>query len=330
MFEAADPEVFAWYVKSYGPEVNLFVDHSQIVQLECLRGGLGHPEPLGSGPDLQGLRRPSSAAEAFGHIVREPVGRGSLVRQRFVARHPRRRGEQQLVDAARPPAVGDDGGRHLRRRPRLARRPERNGRPGRSAAPSFPSMRRPVNISSFAALRPIRSGSRTDIPQIGAMPNFPCVSLNTADSPATMRSQPRTSSRPPVKQWPFTLAITGCGSASRASIVSAWYRGVGRLLARGDRSEVVAGTERTPGSRQDDTPRSSRSAQRSRRCARAARRTTPGLSAFSLSGRFSVIVTTPSASSRSTSSVTLRHDASSFLVCQPPRTLPLAFARAGR
>jgi phosphosulfolactate synthase (CoM biosynthesis protein A) len=40
MFEAADPEVFAWYIKSYGPEVNLFVDHSQIVQLECLRSGL--------------------------------------------------------------------------------------------------------------------------------------------------------------------------------------------------------------------------------------------------------------------------------------------------
>jgi phosphosulfolactate synthase (CoM biosynthesis protein A) len=40
MFEAAEPEVFAWYVKNYGPEVNLFVDHSQIVQLECLRSGL--------------------------------------------------------------------------------------------------------------------------------------------------------------------------------------------------------------------------------------------------------------------------------------------------
>ena len=40
MFEAADPDVFAWYVKNYGPEVNLFVDHSQIVQLECLREGL--------------------------------------------------------------------------------------------------------------------------------------------------------------------------------------------------------------------------------------------------------------------------------------------------
>lgn len=40
MFEAADPEVFVWYVKNYGPEVNLFVDHSQIVQLECLRSGI--------------------------------------------------------------------------------------------------------------------------------------------------------------------------------------------------------------------------------------------------------------------------------------------------
>jgi phosphosulfolactate synthase (CoM biosynthesis protein A) len=40
MFEAADPEVFEWYIKSYGPEVNLFVDHSQIVQLEALRSGI--------------------------------------------------------------------------------------------------------------------------------------------------------------------------------------------------------------------------------------------------------------------------------------------------
>ncbi len=40
MFEAADPEVFAWYIKNYGPEVNLFVDHSQIVQIECLRSGI--------------------------------------------------------------------------------------------------------------------------------------------------------------------------------------------------------------------------------------------------------------------------------------------------
>lgn len=40
MFEAADPQVFEWYVKNYGPEVNLFVDHSQIVHLESMRSGI--------------------------------------------------------------------------------------------------------------------------------------------------------------------------------------------------------------------------------------------------------------------------------------------------
>ncbi|HKH20840.1 MAG TPA: phosphosulfolactate synthase [Gammaproteobacteria bacterium] len=37
MFEAADPPVFEWYLKNYGNEINLFVDHSQILQLEGLR-----------------------------------------------------------------------------------------------------------------------------------------------------------------------------------------------------------------------------------------------------------------------------------------------------
>jgi phosphosulfolactate synthase (CoM biosynthesis protein A) len=46
MFEAADPEVFAWYIKNYGAEVNLFVDHSQIVQLECLRAGIWGTQSL--------------------------------------------------------------------------------------------------------------------------------------------------------------------------------------------------------------------------------------------------------------------------------------------
>jgi len=39
MFEGADPAVFEWYIKNYGNDVNLFVDHSQIVQLEALRSG---------------------------------------------------------------------------------------------------------------------------------------------------------------------------------------------------------------------------------------------------------------------------------------------------
>jgi len=40
MFEAAEPAVFSWYVKNYGIDVNLFIDHSQIVQLEGLRAGI--------------------------------------------------------------------------------------------------------------------------------------------------------------------------------------------------------------------------------------------------------------------------------------------------
>lgn len=40
MFEASDPQVFKWYIKNYGPEANLFVDHSQLVQLECTRQGI--------------------------------------------------------------------------------------------------------------------------------------------------------------------------------------------------------------------------------------------------------------------------------------------------
>ncbi len=40
MFEAADADVFSWNIKNYGAEVNLFVDHSQILQLECRRSGI--------------------------------------------------------------------------------------------------------------------------------------------------------------------------------------------------------------------------------------------------------------------------------------------------
>lgn len=36
----ANPEVFDWYIKNYGYTINLFVGHSQIVQLECLRQGV--------------------------------------------------------------------------------------------------------------------------------------------------------------------------------------------------------------------------------------------------------------------------------------------------
>ncbi|KAI0169100.1 putative sulfonate biosynthesis enzyme [Hypoxylon sp. FL1284] len=40
MFEAADPAVFNWYIREFGVDVNLFVDHSQIIQLAGLRAGI--------------------------------------------------------------------------------------------------------------------------------------------------------------------------------------------------------------------------------------------------------------------------------------------------
>ncbi|CAA3016282.1 protein HEAT-STRESS-ASSOCIATED 32 [Olea europaea var. sylvestris] len=51
MFEASNPKTSEWFIKQYGPKVNLHVDHSQVMNLECLRGGnLGknHVSVLGS------------------------------------------------------------------------------------------------------------------------------------------------------------------------------------------------------------------------------------------------------------------------------------------
>jgi phosphosulfolactate synthase (CoM biosynthesis protein A) len=81
MFEAADPEVFAWYIKNYGPDVNLFVDHSQIVQLECLRSGIwgtkslwgrvvtyaGSPEKVSGKEHGQALREKKTAKVPESH-----------------------------------------------------------------------------------------------------------------------------------------------------------------------------------------------------------------------------------------------------------------------
>ncbi|XP_050212847.1 protein HEAT-STRESS-ASSOCIATED 32 [Mercurialis annua] len=38
MFEASNAKTLEWFIKRYGPKVNLFVDHSQVIGLECLRG----------------------------------------------------------------------------------------------------------------------------------------------------------------------------------------------------------------------------------------------------------------------------------------------------
>lgn len=40
MFEAADPPVFTYHIQNQGARANLFIDHSQIVQLACLRRGI--------------------------------------------------------------------------------------------------------------------------------------------------------------------------------------------------------------------------------------------------------------------------------------------------
>ena len=37
MFEASDPPVFKWYLKQFGSNVNLFIDHSQIVEFTAWR-----------------------------------------------------------------------------------------------------------------------------------------------------------------------------------------------------------------------------------------------------------------------------------------------------
>lgn len=45
MFEAADPKAFKWYLKKYGPDVNLFIDHSQVFEYVAWRNQLwGDPE----------------------------------------------------------------------------------------------------------------------------------------------------------------------------------------------------------------------------------------------------------------------------------------------
>jgi len=40
MFEASDVHVFNWLIRQYGPEVNVFIDASQVSQLACARTGV--------------------------------------------------------------------------------------------------------------------------------------------------------------------------------------------------------------------------------------------------------------------------------------------------
>src|SRR5438445_11839700 len=59
-----------WYIKNYGPEVNLFVDHSQIVQLEALQSGIwGAKSSWGRIHSYKGL----NAASPCRSIYRSPI-----------------------------------------------------------------------------------------------------------------------------------------------------------------------------------------------------------------------------------------------------------------
>lgn len=51
MFEASSTNTSEWFIRQYGPRVNLFVDHSQVMDLECIRGrnlGKNHTSVLNS------------------------------------------------------------------------------------------------------------------------------------------------------------------------------------------------------------------------------------------------------------------------------------------
>ena len=53
MFEASDPPVFKWYLKSFGRDVNLFIDHSQIVEFNAWRLGLWGDSEIWKGKHLR-------------------------------------------------------------------------------------------------------------------------------------------------------------------------------------------------------------------------------------------------------------------------------------
>jgi phosphosulfolactate synthase (CoM biosynthesis protein A) len=52
MFEASDPPVFKWYLKNIGKDVNLFIDHSQIVEFNAWRLGLWGDSDIWKGKEL--------------------------------------------------------------------------------------------------------------------------------------------------------------------------------------------------------------------------------------------------------------------------------------
>jgi phosphosulfolactate synthase (CoM biosynthesis protein A) len=52
MFEASDPSVFKWYLTAIGRDVNLFIDHSQIVEFTAWKTGLWGDSRIWKGKDI--------------------------------------------------------------------------------------------------------------------------------------------------------------------------------------------------------------------------------------------------------------------------------------
>ena len=52
MFEAADPVVFKWFLKNFGSDTSLFIDHSQIVEYTAWRTGLWGDREIWKGKQL--------------------------------------------------------------------------------------------------------------------------------------------------------------------------------------------------------------------------------------------------------------------------------------
>ena len=58
MFEASDPLVFKWYLKTFGRDVNLFIDHSQIVEFTAWKTGLWGDKSIWKGKELSYRAQP--------------------------------------------------------------------------------------------------------------------------------------------------------------------------------------------------------------------------------------------------------------------------------
>ncbi|MDG6933233.1 MAG: phosphosulfolactate synthase [Nitrososphaerota archaeon] len=52
MFEASDPSVFKWYLTEFGRDVNVFVDHSQIVEFIAWKTGLWGDSRIWEGKEI--------------------------------------------------------------------------------------------------------------------------------------------------------------------------------------------------------------------------------------------------------------------------------------